>query len=475
MSKSLYLECGSGISGDMTVAALLDLGADREVLEKSLESLKLPGYEIAITRVKKSGLDACDFHVILDAEHENHDHDMAYLHGTEVHEHVHDQEHMSDHEHAHDQEHMSNHEHAHDHDHMSDHEHAHDQDHMHDHAHSHSHGNTGEHHHHHEHRGLPEILAIIRRGDLTPGARALAERIFQILAEAEAKAHGVPLDQVHFHEVGAVDSIVDIVAAAVCIDNLAPDEVIVTGLSEGSGFVRCQHGLIPVPVPAVLNIVQAHGLTLVPTGIQGELLTPTGAAIVAAIRTKETLPASFKCIRTGLGAGKRTYERPSLLRAMMLETEENDEKDTIWKLECNIDDCTGEALGYCMGKLLRSGARDVHYIPVYMKKNRPAYQLDVICDDTTRETLENIIFAETTTIGIRRCRMERTVMKREFETVTTEYGEATVKICCHGEIKKVYPEYESAAAIAEKSGMSVGEVGAWMVQKYKEQLQEQKK
>ena len=278
----------------------------------------------------------------------------------------------------------------------------------------------------------------------------------------------MPLDQVHFHEVGAVDSIVDIVAAAVCLDNLAPDEVIVTGLSEGSGFVRCQHGMIPVPVPAVLNIVQAHGLTLVPTGIQGELVTPTGAAIVAAIRTKETLPASFKCTRTGLGAGKRTYERPSLLRAMMLETEENDEKDTIWKLECNIDDCTGEALGYCMGKLLRSGARDVHYIPVYMKKNRPAYQLDVICDDTTRETLENIIFAETTTIGIRRCRMERTVMKREFATIATGYGDATVKICRHGEIEKIYPEYESAAVIAEKSGMPVGEAGAWIVQKYKE-------
>ena len=379
MSKSLYLECRSGISGDMTVAALLDLGADREVLEKSLESLKLPGYEIAITRVKKSGLDACDFNVILDAEHENHDHDMAYLHGdgAEVHDHPHDHEHHHDHAHP------------------------------------------GEHHHHHEHRGLPEILAIIRSG-------------------------------------------------AVCLDNLAPDEVIVTGLSEGSGFVRCQHGMIPVPVPAVLNIVQAHGLTLVPTGIQGELVTPTGAAIVAAIRTKETLPASFKCTRTGLGAGKRTYERPSLLRAMMLETEENDEKDTIWKLECNIDDCTGEALGYCMGKLLRSGARDVHYIPVYMKKNRPAYQLDVICDDTTRETLENIIFAETTTIGIRRCRMERTVMKREFATIATEYGHAAVKICRHGEIEKIYPEYESAAVIAEKSGMPVGEAGAWIVQKYKE-------
>ena len=416
MSKSLYLECGSGISGDMTVAALLDLGADQEVLEKALASLQLPGYKTAVTRVKKSGLDACDFNVILDAEHENHDHDMAYLHGDMAKAHAHGEEHV----------------------------------------------------HHHEHRGLPEILAIIRRGDLTPGARARAERIFQILAEAEAKAHGVPLDQVHFHEVGAVDSIVDIVAAAVCLDNLAPDEVIVTGLCEGSGFIRCQHGLIPVPVPAVLNIVQTHGLTLIPTGIKGELVTPTGAAIVAAIRTKEKLPSSFKCTKTGLGAGKRTYERPSLLRAMMLETEENDEKDTIWKLECNIDDCTGEALGYCMGKLLQAGARDVHYIPVYMKKNRPAYQLDVICEEEKRETLENIIFTETTTIGIRRCQMERTVMKREFATITTEYGDAAVKICRHGEIEKVYPEYESAALIAEKSGMPVGEAGAWIVQKYKE-------
>ena len=413
MSKSLYLECGSGISGDMTVAALLDLGADREVLEKSLESLKLPGYEIAITRVKKSGLDACDFNVILDAEHENHDHDMAYLHGdgAEVHDHPHDHEHHHDHDH------------------------------------------TGEHHHHHEHRGLPEILAIIRSGGLTPGARALAERIFQILAEAEAKAHGVPLDQVHFHEVGAVDSIVDIVSAAVCLDNLAPDEVIVTGLSEGSGFVRCQHGMIPVPVPAVLNIVQAHGLTLVPTGIQGELVTPTGAAIVAAIRTKETLPASFKCTRTGLGAGKRTYERPSLLRAMMLETEENDEKDTIWKLECNIDDCTGEALGYCMGKLLRSGARDVHYIPVYMKKNRPAYQLTVICRKEDREKLEAIIFRETTTIGIRYVEMVRTILPRRTEKRQTSYGEVAVKICeGEGEVR-ITPEYESIREVCRERGL----------------------
>ena len=456
MKNKLYLECTSGISGDMTVAALLDLGADREKLERALKSLPVKGFDIKISRVVKSGIDACDFDVLLDQEHENHDHDMEYLHGHHGNSHGHEGHH---HEHGHDT--LDVYEHTHFHEHRV------QEAHVNSHTHTETmHSNHG--HHHHEHRGLNEIMEIIDHADMTDRARSYAKKIFTILAHAEAKAHNVPEDQVHFHEVGAVDSIVDIVSAAVCLDNLAPDEVIVTGLSEGSGFVRCQHGMIPVPVPAVLNIVQAHGLTLVPTGIQGELVTPTGAAIVAAIRTKETLPASFKCTRTGLGAGKRTYERPSLLRAMMLETEENDEKDTIWKLECNIDDCTGEALGYCMGKLLRSGARDVHYIPVYMKKNRPAYQLDVICDDKTRETLENIIFAETTTIGIRRCRMERTVMKREFATIATEYGHAAVKICRHGEIEKIYPEYESAAVIAEKSGMPVGEAGAWIVQKYKE-------
>jgi len=281
MGQKLYLECYSGISGDMTVAALSGLMKDRTPLFRVLDHMPVEGFSYELKQVKKSGIDAWDFLVKLDAQHENHDHDMAYLHGDMAKAHAHGEEHVHHHEHTHD------------------HEHVHDQKH----THSHDQEHAGEHHHHHEHRGLPEILAIIRRGGLTPGARALAERIFQILAEAEAKAHGVPLDQVHFHEVGAVDSIVDIVSAAVCLDNLAPDEVIVTGLSEGSGFVRCQHGMIPVPVPAVLNIVQTHGLTLIPTGIKGELVTPTGAAIVAAIRTKEKLPSSFKCTKTGLGAG----------------------------------------------------------------------------------------------------------------------------------------------------------------------------
>lgn len=285
----LYLECASGISGDMTVAALLDLGADEGVLRQALASLPVEGYQVEVSRVSKAGLDACDFAVLLDAAHENHDHDMEYLHG-----HSHDHEQERNHEHGHHEEHG----------------HSHDHDHPHDQNHPHA----------HEHRSLPDILQILEAGALTPGAKALAERIFTILAQAEAQAHGVALEQVHFHEVGAVDSIVDIVAAAVCLDNLGVTEVVVPVLNEGGGFVRCQHGKLPVPVPATLNIAAQHGLNLHILPVEGELVTPTGAAIVAAVKTEDALPERFRVLKTGYGAGKRRYSIPSLLRAMLIES-----------------------------------------------------------------------------------------------------------------------------------------------------------
>lgn len=421
MNKTLYLECYSGISGDMTVGALLDLGADQKVLEEQLKSLPVEGYEVVISRVKKSGLAACDFNVVLDAEHENHDHDNEYLYG-------HDHEHGHSHEHSH-----GSHEHGH--------------------AHSHDDG----HGHSHAHRGLPEILKIIQDSRITEGAKKTASNIFRILAEAEAKAHGTTLDEVHFHEVGAVDSIVDIVAVSICLDDLGITEVVVPELYEGRGVIRCQHGLIPVPVPATSNIAQMHGLTLHMTDTEAELVTPTGAAIVAAVRTSDRLPARYKIVKTGLGAGKRDYGRTSVLRAMLIE-EEQDISDVIYKLETNIDDCTGEALGYVMDKLLKAGARDVHYIPVYMKKNRPAYELNVICKEEQIEKLEEIIFAETTTIGIRKVRMERTVLKREIQTVNTAYGEVKVKICNLKKGRRIYPEYESIALICKNTGLSYQEV-----------------
>ena len=452
MGKTLYLECSSGISGDMSVAALLDLGADQEVLQKALASLPVHGYEIEITRVSKSGLDACDFNVKLDQAHENHDHDMEYLHGHGHEHHEHDHDHNHSHEHMHDHDHNHSHEHMHDHDHNHSHEHMHDHDHSYNHSHGHHHT------HSHEHRGLHEIYHIIDHADLTYRAAYMARKIFMILAQAEAKAHGLPMDQVHFHEVGAVDSIVDVVAFAVCLDNLDITEVIVPHLNEGTGFVRCQHGVIPVPVPAVLNIVSANGITLHITDVQGELVTPTGAAIVAAIKTSDHLPETFTINRIGLGAGKRKYERPSLVRAMLI-TPKTEEKDWIWRLESNIDDCSGEALGYVMERLLDAGARDVNYTPVFMKKNRPAYQLNVICDEASIARMEQIIFAETTTIGIRKMKMERTVLKRSAKEVETPYGTLKVKECTlpDGSIRR-YPEYESAASVARKTGLPLQEI-----------------
>lgn len=460
MNHTLYLECGSGISGDMTVAALLDLGADRQKLEQALKSLSVSGYEIQISRVKKSGLDVCDFHVKLDKAHENHDHDMEYLHGEghEHHHHDHDHEHDHNHEHPYDQADNTEEEHTHPYDQADEHdaeEHEHTHEHHHDHPHEHPHEHH--HHHHHEHRGLKEILDIISGSAMTDNAKAIASRIFMILAEAEAKAHGTTLENVHFHEVGAVDSIVDIAAAAVCLDDLNITNVVIPYLNEGQGFIRCQHGVIPVPVPATLNIVNAHGLNLHLTNIQGELVTPTGAAIAAAIQTSDKLPERFRILKTGIGAGKRQYERPSLLRAMLIE-DTGVRADGVWKLETDVDDCTGEVLGYVMKRLQAAGAREVHFTPIFMKKHRPAYEITVLCDEEHRQTMEEILFAETTTIGVRRVWMERTVLQRELRTVETPWGAAQVKVCTLSGGKRAYPEHDSVAALAKASGRPYQEI-----------------
>lgn len=435
MGKTLYLECYSGISGDMTVAALLDLGGDRTVLDKVLRSLPISGFETKISRVVKSGIDACDFDVVLDKEHENHDHDMEYLHGH----------HHEGHER------------------------------------NHAHG-TGTAHaaHHHEHRGIKEITYIIEHSIMTENAKKIALRIFEILAEAESKAHNVPVDQVHFHEVGAVDSVVDIVSVAVCLDDLDVTEVIVPVLCEGRGTVRCQHGILPIPVPAVANIVSANHLHLKMTEVEGELVTPTGAAIVAAVKTKDKLPETFEIRKIGIGAGKRQYECPGILRAMFIsesteqakgrnpKAENQETKDTIIKMETNIDDCSGEVLGFVMERLMKAGARDVHYVPVFMKKNRPAWVLNVICKEEDIETLQNIIFEETTTIGIRYSIMERTILPRETRTLPTPWGEVLAKVCILNGKEQLYPEYESVAQLSREKEIPFAEIYRYIVLANKE-------
>lgn len=395
--NTLYLECRSGISGDMTVAALLDLGATEENLRRTLAKLPVGGYEIRIEKVRKNGLEVCDFDVILgEMRHEGHMH--------EGHNHV---------EEAH-----------------------------------------GEHEHAHMHRTWKDIEQILKEADLKPRVLELAMRMFQSVAEAEGKAHGCPPEKVHFHEVGAVDSIVDIVGTAACLEELGVEKILVSDLWEGSGHVHCQHGILPVPVPAVLEIAAAHGLTLRQTEQQGEMVTPTGAAIAALSEGRQ--PERFTVKRVGLGAGKREFPKANILRAMLIEEEPADD---LWLLESNIDDCTGEVMGYAMDCLLEAGARDVFFTPIYMKKNRPAYKLSVLCDEEQIREMDEILFRETTTIGVRRCRVKRDILKRRLAEAETPWGKARVKICVLPDGAEVfYPEYESVKELARKTGKSYQEI-----------------
>ena len=419
--KTLYLDCQAGIAGDMLVAALLDLGGKPALgrLTQMLEKLALEGFSVAVTRVKKAGIDCCDFDVKLDAAHENHDHDMAYLHG------------------------------------LGDTSHDHDHD------------------HHHAHRGLAQVEQVIDAAPLSERARGLARDAFRILARAEAKAHGLPIDQVHFHEVGAVDSIVDVLAAAFLIDDLDIERVIVPALTDGHGTIRCQHGVIPVPVPATLSICIAHGLPLSSSSVEGELVTPTGAALVAALEPEFSLPERYTIRAVGLGAGERSYGRPSILRAMLIEeldarvgaaaceprpslSAETQAPNRIVKLECDIDDCSPEVLAYAVERLREAGAREAHWLPIFCKKGRPAYQLQVIVEPSDVLRMEEIILSETTTIGIRRLQMERTCLPRAIETVETLWGDVLVKtVRLPDGTQRTTPEYEACAAIARDKGVAL--------------------
>lgn len=394
MKKTLYLEGASGISGDMTVGALLDLGADRKKLDAVLDSLHLDGFHYAVSRKISHGIEGCDFEVVL-------------------HEHTHHHEHTTD-----------------------EHHHAHDA-------------------HHHEHRNLADVYTVIDRGVMSDRARELSKKIFQIVARAEAKAHGKPVEQVHFHEVGAIDSIVDIVAASVLIDDLGIDDCVVVGLTEGNGTVRCQHGDLPVPVPAVLNIASEYAIPLRTSRVNGEMVTPTGIAIAAALRTRTVLPTQYTVSKTGIGLGKRDFGHANILRALILEDLENSAKpEQIFLLETNIDDCSGEQMGLALEKLMSAGARDAHFLPCYMKKNRPAYLLRVIADGSNLTEMERVIFESTTSIGLRKIPLERTVMQRESVKIELPFGSVEAKKCSWNGITRCYPEYESVKKLAEAAGLS---------------------
>lgn len=429
--KYLYLDGSCGISGDMTVAALLGLGASREKLDAAIAGLGLEGVHVHVENSKSYSIAGLSFAV-----------------------HVHD--HDADHVHSHEEGYV---------------EHCETKD---------DRRKTKEchegHHHHHEHRHLSEVYEILDRaanaGAVTPRALETAKTIFRIIAEAEAKAHGVPVEEVHFHEVGAVDSIVDILAVAVLADDLGIENCIVTGLNEGSGFVETQHGQLPIPVPAVAHIAEAAGIALHITETKGEMVTPTGAGIVAALRTSESLPASYKILKSGIGLGKRDFGRANFLRAQIIEDSASDKCGdatstttgstaldcNVFQVEANIDDSTPEELGYAMDKLFEAGARDVHFIPCYMKKNRMGTLLCALADSEHLAAVERAIFLHTSTVGVRRFPVERTCMARSIFEVETEFGKVRVKKSVLGDIEKIKPEFDDLKACADKAGVPIREI-----------------
>lgn len=414
--RTLYFDCFSGISGDMTVAAMLDLGVPHDFLLSNLDKLGISTeFSIKIGKSVKCGIEGTDFNVIL-SSHEEHHHHLDESH--EAHK---------DHEH---------------------HEHG-DKDHQHGHKHDHFHSHDEEHHG----RNLFTIEALIDKSELNDNIKNLSKEIFKKVAEAEAIVHGKSLYDVHFHEVGAVDSIVDIVGAAICIDYLQPDKIISSPINTGSGFVKCQHGLIPVPAPATVQILK--DVPIYCDEREFELTTPTGAAIIKVLASEYKKLPGIRAKRIGYGCGKRNTEKPNLLRIILSE----DEFEEVAILEATIDDMNPQIYGFFMDKLLKAGAKDVYFTPVYMKKNRPGIVVTITTSVQLENRIKDIIFNETTTIGIRKFKIERTELEREFKKLTTDYGAISYKISKYNDrIVNITPEFEDVRQAAENFNVSVKEV-----------------
>ncbi len=420
----LLLECYSGISGNMFIGALLNLGVPFEYLKNEIDKLNIHGYELVYKKVDKLGIDSTYFNVkLLEDEHHTNEHCHNHEHNDDLNEDKHD--HGDEHEHSH--------------------HHEHDQD---------NHG----HHHSHVHRNLNDIKTIINGSDLSDYVKENSLKIFEYIARAESKIHGKSIDEVHFHEVGAIDSIIDAVGVSVCLEYLKVNTIYASNIYKGHGFVNCAHGLFPVPAPATLEILNETSFELKQSVVESELITPTGAAILATFA--KPLMSPYKSIKTSYGAGTKDFEIPNVLRISEIELKENKNKKTneIFLLETNLDDISGEDLGFFMELCMNEGALDVFYTPIYMKKNRPAYKLSVITKRTNVKLMAKLIFKHTTSIGVRFTKYRRFEMDRTFEDVETKYGKVTKKILKYEDIKKESYEYEDLKKIATENNISIEEV-----------------
>ena len=457
--STLFLEPFSGLSGDMLNALLLDLGADRKHLEESLKTISLDGYHLHVDRIAKSSIWGTDFDVHM--EHGEKDHGIAGDFDHHHHEHDHDhhehEHHHHEHEHAHSHTHA---EHTHEHSHTHDHDHHHEHNHTHD---GHSHEQTHSHHHHHgEVRGLKEIETIILSSGTSDFVKEKSLEVFRDIAQAEANVHQMPVEEIHFHEVGATDSIIDIMSFFILWETLDIDTVYSTAVTEGSGTITVAHGVMPVPVPAVMQLRLGTSIPFSQDfDIHTELVTPTGLALFKAVHPVFAQPSNLTATKVGYGFGKRDTGKFNALRGTLLEKTTHSHQvvtsnnDAIIQIDTTIDDQSGEALGYIMSLLLEEGALDVHYTPVYTKKNRPATHLTLLIQEGDLERFTTILFEQTATIGFRYQNVQRKVMTRTFETQQTSLGAVKVKKNQYGTFTKSTLEYEDCARIAKETGLSI--------------------
>lgn len=459
--RTIYLDCGMGAAGDMLMAALLELCPEKkeEFLGK-MNGLGLSGVKVEAEPAVKCGITGTHMNVTVFGEEEEsedvHDHGHAHTHSHEacesiaadgLHSHVHSHE---GHDHHHEDQAAHSHEgHTH---HHEDHD-AHSHDHHHgDHVHSHEgHGHS---HHHHHHSTMAGIASIIEGLEIPAPVKEDMKAVYALIAEAEAHAHGMPVDQIHFHEVGTMDAVADIAGVCLLFHELGADQIIASPVHVGSGHVHCAHGILPVPAPATAHILQ--GIPVYSTQVQGELCTPTGAALLKHfVKEFREMPV-MTTSKIGYGMGKKDFERANCVRAFLGDTAETG--DEIAELSCNLDDMTAEAIGFAEEALFEAGALEVYTIPVGMKKSRPGILLTCMCRREDEEKMVELLFRHTTTLGVREHISRRFTLKRREETVETAYGPVRKKISQGHGVTRAKLEYEDLAAIAKKTGRPLEEI-----------------
>ncbi len=479
MSRVLYFDCFSGASGDMVLGALIDAGLPVEVLREALGSLALEGVDITADRVLRAGVSATKFRVIETAVASK-DPSRETAEATHAH---HPHEHAHNHAHAHEHDRAHGHPHAHEHASAHEHGHAHQHDHLHDHGHGHSHDHA--HAPGHGHRSLREIEALIGRSALSVSARARAVELFRRLAEAEAAIHQMTLERVHLHEVGALDSIIDIVGGVFALEWFKADRIVASPLNTGSGMVDCAHGRFPVPAPATARLLR--GVPVYASGPSVELLTPTGALLVVGAASAYGPLPSMRIDAIGYGAGDRDFaSTPNVLRVFVGEECVREESvgeervgqeaqegqravdERVVVLECEIDDMNPQLFGPLMEALLEAGALDVYFVPVQMKKNRPGTLVTVLAPPERRAGLSEIVFRETTTLGLRYHEMLRERLERRLEAVETPWGRVGVKVASRGGAWSVAPEFEDCVRLARAAGVAVRDVQAAAVRAWED-------